>query len=787
MRTNNYSLTFKINQSKSIDKYRKPIALFVDPKLQTGAPHVGSGEVAYTPFRKRAVVPSSCLMYKVNDEGVIDIVNIKGLPYDFVRLVLHGDYDYRDGDNLKYIIDMRLYNDRLRSFTQSNIQSVTTTDFPKCENVYYLLDYAARFIKNEFVDSNGVITKDVNEEIRRYRVVFLYDNVDDYNSYLFIRHLSLRDNNTASWGILALRKKLDSDILNPFSNILHFTTHGTFIPPNYTDVFLNANLGNQTVSEHISSLSSVDKVFLYYKTTHGLTTFTENSLGSLVSNINFSGSIRLYEHFLNSIILYLDYNEENDNSINRNHNDLRIVGFGFITQDAGANINDRISAVEAVKGRESITNTDGILYEHTTLTAFLRFIILYKYLGYNILCYTTYNENTKDFKNIKTVDYVQKSRIYSMTYNISEAKYVLEQKEEDGFIIFKRKIQGNDKIFISYNDDNQNSIELHFETIYQLESIISSLSNNRVRLVYADSNIKDIMQKYFNISTKDKIVFTLNRYPTYRQDPMYVTNNSGSLGNPMYIEFLSDYYPLYWYYDENNRVPNTGAVSNISVADRYFYNLHPCVLIYSNSVKYPDTKRHVKVRLVKHLVSGHIGNPDEYHYNSVTHIEIKDPVNLDNIIWSRLLNTQTEAKLPLDLDLVTHTSNEVAPPVINLDYMTTPIQNFINANLISSRDILEYPMMPNSNNATISETDGTLKVYYREVLYWKYLRYLINAGIFRYYFYNMRSWAAPDIVGYRVRRLNSDDGIPKIEITLSVPFYDNRVIDAIEIEINIVS
>jgi hypothetical protein len=51
----------------------------------------------------------------------------------------------------------------------------------------------------------------------------------------------------------------------------------------------------------------------------------------------------------------------------------------------------------------------------------------------------------------------------------------------------------------------------------------------------------------------------------------------------------------------------------------------------------------------------------------------------------------------------------------------------------------------------------------------------------------MRTWAAPDIVGYRVRRLNSDDGIPKIEITLSVPFYDNRVIDAIEIEINIVS
>jgi hypothetical protein len=146
--------------------------LFVAPKLQTGAPQVGSGEVAYTPFRKRAVVPSSCLMYKVNDEGVIDIVNIKGLPYDFVCLVLHGDYDYTDGDNLKYIIDMRLYNDRLRSFAESNIQSVTTTDSPKCENVYYLLDYAARFTKNEFVDSNGVITKDVNEEIRRYRVVF---------------------------------------------------------------------------------------------------------------------------------------------------------------------------------------------------------------------------------------------------------------------------------------------------------------------------------------------------------------------------------------------------------------------------------------------------------------------------------------------------------------------------------------------------------------------------------------------------------------------------------------
>jgi len=794
MRVNNYSLTFKINQSKSIDRYRKPIALFVDPKLQTGAPYVGSGEVAYTPFRKRAVVPSSCLMYKVNDEGEIDIVNIKGLPYDFVRLVLHGDYDYRDGDNLKYIMDMRLYNDRLRAFTQSNIQLIEVKDLPKCENVYYLLDHAARFIGNKIGSAH-----DVNEEIRRYRVVFLYDNVDDYNSYLFVRQLILGFNdpdNPARWAILALRKALSSDILNPFSNILHFTTHSTFIPPNYTDVFLSANLGNQTVSEHIAWLQA-SKIFLNYKINDGLTSFTNNSLGSLAVNLNFDNSngITFNEHFLNSIILYLDYNTINDNNNNSNgdpnYNDLRIVGFGFITQDAGGNIEDRISAVEVLKGRESITNTDGILYEHTTLTAFLWFIILYKHLGYDILCYATYNENIKEFKNIKTIDYVQKSQIYyNSNNNISKAKKIIEQKEEDGFIIFKRRTQGIDKIFISYNDDNQNSIELKFDTIYQLESIISSLSNDRIRLVYSDKNIKYIIERYFKVDTNNKIVLTLNRYPTYRHDPMYVTSNSGSLGNPSYIEFLSDYYPLYWYYDGNNRVPDIGMSSNVSVADKYFYTLHPCVLIYGNSVRYPDTKRHVRVRLVKHLVDTIPGNnPLEYHYSSVTYIEIRDPVQLDGIIWGRLLSTQTEAKLPLDLDLLTHTSNEVAPPVINLDYMTTPIQNFINANLISSRDILEYPMIPDtmtsSNDA--SEIDTALKVYYREVLYWKYLRYLINAGIVRYYFYNRRSWSAPDIIGYSVRRLNSDNGIPRTEITLSVPFYDNRIIDAVEIEVNIVS
>jgi hypothetical protein len=794
MRANNYSLTFKINQRKTPDRYLKPIALFVDPTFQSGAPYVGSGEVAYTPFRKRAVVPSSCLMYKVKDEGEIDIVNIKGLPYDFVRLILHGDYDYKVGDNLSYLIDMRLYNDRLRAFTQSNIQSVTTTDQPKCENVYYLLDHAARFIKNQIVDENGVIIKDVNEEIRRYRVVFLYDNVDDYNSYLFIRQLILGVtalDNPVKWAILALRKAQSSDIWDPFSNILHFTTNAS-IPPNYTDVFLSVNLGNQTVSEHVF-LSLVDKVFLYYKIQDGLTTFTNNSLGKLADNLNFpaSNNITFNEHFLNSIILYLDYNTINDNNNNNNDNNnsnLRIVGFGFIIQDAGDNIEDRISAIEALKGRESITNTDGILYEHTTLTAFLRFIVLYKYLGYDILCYATYNENNKEFKNIKTIDYVQKSQIYYDSNNISEAKKKIEQKEEDGFIIFKRRIQGNDKIFISYNDDNQNSIELEFDTIYQLESIISSLSNNRIRLVYASNSIKDIMEKYFKTDTNDKIVFTLNRYPTYRHDPMYVTNNSGSLGNPNYIEFLSDYYPLYWYYDGNNRIPDIGTLSDVSVADKYFYNLHPCVLIYGNSVRYPDTKRRVRVRLVKHLIDPTPGNnPLEYHYSSVTYMEIQDPVQLDSAIWGRLLSTQTEAKLPLDLDLITHTSNEVAPPVINLDYMTTPIRNFINANLISSRDILEYPMIPNVANNTPSEIDTNLKVYYREVLYWKYLRYLVNAGIVRYYFYNMRAWAAPDIIGYSVRRLNSDNGMPTTEITLSVPFYDNRVIDAIEIEINIVS
>jgi len=785
MRINNYSLTFKINQSKTPDRYLKPIALFVDPTLQTGAPFVGSGEVAYTPFRKRAVVPSSCLMYK-EDES-IDIANIKGLPYEFIRLVLHGDYDYRDSDNLKYLIDMRLYNDRLRAFTQSSIQPVVTNTLPNCENVYYLLDHAARFIKNNFIDTNGNIIVNVNEEIRRYRVVFLYDNVDDYNSYLFIRQLILGTIPPANWAILALRKAYDSDTWNPFSNILHFTTNIS-IPPNYTDVFMSANLGSQVVSDHVFSIpSTVDKVFLNYKINDGLTTFTENRLGNLAGNLNFSYSnnITLNDHFLNSIILYLDYNTENDNSSNNNHNNLRIVGFGFITQDAGDNAGERISGWEAVKGRESITNTDGILYEHTTLTAFLRFIILYKYLGYNILCYSTYNENTKEFKNIKTIDYVQKNRIYSSAMNISEVKNTIEEKEDDGFIIFKR----NNNILMSYNNDNQNSIELQFDTIYQLQSIISSLSNERIRLVYANKNIKDIIEEYLNTHTNSKIVFTLNRYPTYCHDPVYVTNNSSSLGNPQYIEFLSDYYSLYWYYDGSVRIPDIGTLSN-NVADRYFYNLHPCVLIYGNSVRYPDTKRHIKVRLVKHLVTPDPGdNPPEYHYNGVTYIEIQDPVQLNSTIWNRLLNTQEQAMLPLDLDLLTYTSNEVAPPVINLDYMTTPIQNFINANLISSRDILEYPMIPDTLTSSddASEIDTTLKVYYREVLYWKYLRYLINAGLVRYYFYNMRSWLAPDIVGYSVRRLNSDSGMPTTEITLSVPFYDNRIIDAIEMEINIVS
>ncbi len=793
MRAGAYSLTFRISQTKRQEGFRKPIALFVDPTILSGAPYTGSGEIGYTPFRKRAVVPSGCLMYKVNAEGDIDIVNIKGLPYDFIRLILHGDYDYRNGDNLKYLIDMRLYNDRLRAFTQNNIQPVTTTDLPKCENVYYLLDHAAQFIKNKFMDANGKTITNVNEEIRRYRVVFLYDNVDDYNSYLFIRHLILGPSNYSNWAILTLRKERDSDTLNPFSNILHFTTNSDFIPPNYTDMFMSANLSSQSVSAHIPLPPSANNVLLSYKMIDGVTTFRENSLGRLANNLNFlsASNITFDSHFLNSIILYLDYNAINDNdngNDNVDNNNLRIIGFGFITQDAGANVDERISALDVVKGRESITNTDGILYEHTTLTAFLRFIILYKYLGYDILCYATYNENTKEFRNIKTIDYIQKSRIYfSNNIAISSARNEIEEKEEDGFIIFKRRVSGESRMFISYNDDNQNAMELQFDTIYQLESVISSLSNNKIKLVYADKNIKGIMENYLNKDANNKIVFTLNRYSIYRHDPMYVTDNSSKIGNPEYVEFLSDYYPLYWYYDGHVRVPDIGNISNVSVADIYFYNLHPCVLIYGNSVRYPDTKRHVKARLVKHLADNHAGNPEEYYYNSVTYIEIQDPVKLDVNIWNRLKSTQNEAKLPIDLNMLTHDSHEIAPPVINLDYMSTSIQNFINADLISSRDILEYPTIPNINNAQISEIDPTLMVYYREVLYWKYLRYLINAGIVRYYFYNMRSWIAPDIMGYSVRRLNDDSGVPKTEITLNVPFYDNRIIYAVIIEINIVS
>lgn len=784
MRAGAYSLIFRISQSKRQERFRKPIALFVDPTILSAAPYTGSGEIGYTPFRKRAVVPSGCLMYKIrqtpNNGEEIDIINIKGLPYEFIRLILHNDYEYREGDNLSYLINMYLYNDRLRAFTKSTIEEVKPNDLPKCENVYYLLDHAASFIKNNFFSDDG----NVKQEIERYRVVFLYDNIDDYNSYLFVRQLILSLNSPFDWKILAIRKDPRWDPQSPFRNIIHYTRQ-IEIPYNYTNNFISSNLPMNPVSFYIDpTLSSDNKIILNYKIANGLTIFFNNSLNSLQSNLDFgySGGLNFDEDYLNSIILYLDYNSENDNFTT--YSNLTILGFGFITQSAGGNADNPISPSDAVGGRESITNTDGILYEHTLLTAFLRFIILYKYLGYDILCYTTYNENIKDFRNIKTIDYVQKSLIYKW-HSITEAKTKIAEKEEEGFIIIKR----NNRILISYNEDPDNYIELSFDTTYELGDIIESLSLNRIRLVYADKNIRDIIGKYLDNNAGDRIVLTVNRYPTYRNDPMYVTNNSGGLGREKYVEFLSDYYPMYWYYDGTDRIPDVGASNSISVMDKYFYNLHPCVLIYGNSVRYPTTKRQVKVRWVKHLadIDPNTNDPYEYYYSGVTYIEIHDPFALNSNVWARLIATQEEATLPLNLDNITHTDDEVAPPVINLDYMATAIQNFIGGNLISSRDILEYPIIPNTPGSTppISEIDTNTKLYYREVLYWKYLRYLINAGIVRYYFYNLTAWSAPDIVSYRVRTINDNTDAPTTEITLSILFYDNRIIDTIEIQINI--
>lgn len=784
MRASVYSLTFRISQSKRQEGFRKPIALFVDPTILSGAPYTGSGEIGYTPFRKRAVVPSGCLMYKIwqTDDGEkIDIVNIKGLPYEFIRLILHNDYEYREGDNLSYLINMYLYNDRLRAFTQSSIQRVEPNDLPKCENVYYFLDHAANFIQNN-LSRNG----NIKQEIERYRVVFLYDNVDDYNSYIFARQL-IFSQNSASWGTLILQKNPDDDALSPFSDIMHFTRRIDMIPYNYTDNFISSNLPFNSVSLYVDPmLSSNNKIFLKYKTHHGVTSFFQNSLEGLRGNLDFTtiNGLTFEEDYLNSIILYLDYNTINDTA--GTYDELRLLGFGFVTQSAGKNVLELISNLDPIEGRESITNTDGILYEHTLLTAFLRFIILYKYLDYDILCYITYNENIKEFKNINTVDYVQKSLIYKWSTSIPEAKTKLEEKEEEGFIIIKK----NGRILISYNEEPDNYVELSFDTVHELSEIIDSLSRNRIKLVYADKNMKEVIVKYLNDildNRNAKLVFNVNRYPTYRHDPMYVTNNSGTLGNRRYVEFLSDYYPLYWYYNGTNRVPEVVNLSGsgVSVMDEYFYNLHPCVLVYGNSVRYPATKRQVRVRCVKHLADATPeGNPEEYKYSGVTYIEIQDPVKLNTIIWNRLILTQTDATLPLDLDSITNSQEEIGPPVINLDYMNTSIQNFLDGNLISSRDILEYPIIPD-NTTPIAEIDNNAKVYYREVLYWKYLRYLINVGIVRYYFYNLTTWSAPDIVGYRVRAINDTTNTPTTEIALSVLFYDNRIIDTIEIQINI--
>ena len=698
---------------------------------------------------------------------------------------------------------------------------------------------------NESDRSNDYLIRLLN----KYAVFFIYDNADDFNifvSFLAYSNLSCSSNG-ARWHqhVLFIRWRPSFDTSN--SNIAHplsapansnatynpFTTHYT---TDHIPISLFQNYLTSPLTPLVYHISNADKVLLWmYVTTHGIGYFSDvhsgsnsrtgndfsyitrhmyvvNNIGNLISTFdfyNFQGLLGNKQVDVSKYIYYLDYHHKNWSG-STTVLDKNIIGVGFIVRSSNNSANDSVSFIDYTEGRFFISNTDGIFHKNHWLTAMLHFLIL-RQLGFKPVATFRFDYKTKDIDTYMPISFASRLQsIYDESTNIDVIRKIIREKEYKG-IIFRMVYDNNNSNYTFYYGLDKDNLEVinvktEFMTLKKFEDLLKDYIEE-INLVRAQADFYNVFYNFLKEETTlsgrpsgtNKYIdyyFKFIDTEPYHSEPAIITNNIDNGIYRHYYKYLSNYYPDYGYYTMNSanvevflHEPDNPGIDQI--INHIFDSNHPALILYnSRDLEWPITKRNQKSK-TRYRMQQSGGIQNEIINRNIRYLRLYDYVNYNNNnIINEMLRTQERLIYPMELSNI----NYFMPVVLDLAFMfNNSAISFIGGYLIASGEILEYPMLP-SNHAPINddpfiaEIDVEKKLYYREVLYHKYIRYLILYVLYVSYYYpdleiDIRDITSLNIYRRQVQDAPSQPPRTEINIEMSIALYDNRIIEGNNVEL----
>jgi len=845
-----YSIKIKNTTVKRTN--RKPVYGFLSITDRTARPFAfytsENTTFGSSTLRSHVVVPTTTLMYgKIGDNTYM--IPIYNLPYNLVKLIFHYIEDYNDDSTIEKLLDTRLYNPNIVCIDFSNpntlLKNVNNQNpyFPKVRNVFHLLNEAANQIYTELSPAinNGITNNDLETLINKYGVFFIFDNVDDFNVFISFLAYSRIDSNNPSWHQHMLFVRWSPDFnrdasrpnfslpsLRPSgSNVVTCSPFATY----YTEEHIPISLFNMynrqpayPLSYHMRNDSDV--IIWMYITSQGLGYYDtiNGTPGNQFSNItkymyrmkfgDFLPSIPDFYNFnpedqyknidMKYYIYYLDYHPNNWQSSDLNIINKNILGVGFIVRST--DIGNRASFVDNTEGRFFISNTDGIFRKNHWLTAILQFLVLRK-MGFRPVAAFRFNDAVSDIKTYQPTAYTQRSTsIYSTSPNLDKVRNTITKTEYKG-LMFRMYH------YTSSNAPQPYTLEvgLDKDSLEELPLIETSMSNHMfekmIQNYITDLITVRMVPDFFNIfvdfmknatinwgtSSPNLKFFSYNinimDMEPYHSEPALITNNTDNGVYRYYYKYLSDAYSLYGHYHNNAWLYETSPTLDELISLLLTSN-HPALILYdSTQFEWPMSKRNRRFKSDKILDTSSNTLVNTLLKRNIQYIQLYDYINYsDNSIINQLKKTQKELVYPLSLS----DKDNFLPVILDINYMyNKSYATFVNGSLISSGDILNYPMLPdpfNPSNRLEAEINYNEGLYYREVLYHKYIRYLVLSVLYHTYYYPDIPYSTSDVLDLKISRgtkkneqLNREE--LNIEISFSIRLYDNRIIKGENVEL----
>lgn len=734
--------------------------------------------------RNRVIEVTSLMMVRKHNDN-IQVINIPQVPYDAIR---------------DYIIKKNEPNYLCRSFYPSyyNKKIESEYDKNKISNnqqsfIYDIANLIAQDILSSFTNNNQDFNQAnsllIEENIKKYAFYFMYDNVNYKDAYIFATANFINANNNLIKRNFILRVAYSEYVTN--SPTLSSVGEVTFIHNSQVykeiskifDYLVPINFGF-----YIDGVKKDIHFSYLYHPFKGIIKDVNNIKDFfVVENNNFAGTP------FEQVYKYYDYSAQ----VNSNCN---VMGHGFIIDQRKiktlyGNNNDVLDHTYI----STVYVTSGGLFQYVPyLTGLLRFLIAV-HLGFEPVMLIknnapSYSNIEKPYGKINIKDRtIDQSSIYhfdtiieAYSLNINYTQYIERYYQKRLDLVCKYKDSNNfeDRFYFV---SNNNKIIREVNNMTDFHRFFEEYDSD-YSILYLNENNFDLLLKYVQNG--------------YLRSGGVVSSSYGDVGFRFLFEYVTDIEQEPCFLDSFDEIvkqvtneENPITISGSPIDMRYYMTRFPCLIIYnSDKIKQPPTMKRMDI-YYDHQNNTY--SDREYVYN-----KIEDKVrwgdypldSYDNIFYNKLL--------------VDISGGNVEPPVIDEKYVIGDLFSFINFSFITSKDILKYPSIfefydnpfPNTfyyekNSNIIGPSANKVRVYWREYMYNKYIRYIINYAIhyalYMYYENINETYAfGKDIVSFKVYRSDvytNEYGAQQVNlnIDLVLKYVINAPVEEVEINLNV--